>query len=91
MYKQMKQRLAIGFTGALMAGTLLLGALPVAADDSAVEPHDVNIGAEVTGMASESIVTINSVVTPVVTSDTATAGLDTLAPIIEHRDDRDRT
>lgn len=87
MYKQMRQRLAIRFTGAVMAGTLLIGALPVAADDTTIEPHDVNVGAEATGMAGESLLTINSVVTP------ATLSFDSAAPsgqmsIVETHDDR---
>ncbi len=83
MKKQMRQRLAIGFTGMLTASALVFGTVSVAADDVTVEPHDVNVGQEATGMASESILTINSVV-PV----TAAVAPSAEAPIVEHRDDR---
>ncbi len=76
MYKQMRQRLAIGFTGAMMAGALLIGALPVAADDSDVsEPRDVNVGAEATGLANQTILVTNSVVAPVATGTDTPAAL----------------
>ncbi len=79
------RRLAIGFTGALMAGALLIGTVSVAADDGTVEPHDVNIGAEATGLANGlSTYTINSVAAPATPSDVEANA----APPVEGASDR---
>lgn len=86
MNGQKRQRLAIGLAGALMAGTLLVGTVSVAADDSDVsEPRDVNVGMEATGMANVTTYTISSVVVP----ETTTATVEIAAPTtVENRDDR---
>lgn len=89
MDTRIKQRLAIGFTGALMAGALLIGSASVAADDGTVEPNDVNIGADATGLAnSAATLTINSVVVPTTASADTPDAPSGAAPVVEHRDDR---
>lgn len=93
MNGQKRQRLAIGLAGALMAGTLLVGAVSVAADGnddaadgiSVAEPRDLNVGMEATGMANQAILVIHTVVAP----ETATATVEIAAPTtVENRDDR---
>jgi hypothetical protein len=60
MYTRAWRRLMTGFAGVLMSGTLLLGALPVAASNWTANARDVNAGAETTALEKEPIFTINS-------------------------------
>jgi hypothetical protein len=88
MYKQLRQRLAIGLTGTVMAGALLIGALPVAADDSAAEVRDVNVGAEATGLVGLPIFTTNNAVLPATVNADITAAPSGGFWVVGNRDDR---
>ncbi len=88
MHRQKRQRLAIGLTGALMAGTLLVGAVSVAADDSDVpEPRDVNVGMEATGMAIPKVGTSLYNAAPAAAPTTAATVEIAVPTTVQDRDD----
>jgi hypothetical protein len=81
MYAQARRRLAIGFTGLLMATSLVVGAVSVAADE-----RDVNEGAQGTGLANQAILTTSGVAAPTVAGYDITLAAPTA--LVENRDDR---
>ncbi len=88
MNGQKRQRLAIGLASALMAGTLLVGAVSVAADDTDVsEPRDVNVGMEATGMAIPNVGTALYNVVPAPAPTTATTAEIAAPTTVQGRDD----
>jgi len=86
--EQVRRRLAVGLAGVVLASALVVGVAPVAADDDTVEPRDVNVGMEATGLASNTRVTITEVVAPPAASNNSMVAPTT--PIVaepgDHRD-----
>ncbi len=85
--EQVRRRLAIGLTGLALVSALVVGVGPVAADGDAQEPHDVNVGRDATGMASDTHVTITEVVAPPAANNDTTAAPAQPAPLAADPDD----
>lgn len=85
--EQVRRRLAAGVAGVVLGITLVVGVGPVAADGDASEPHDVNVGKEATGMASDPRVAITEVVTPPVVINDTTAAPAQPTPVVADPDD----
>ncbi len=84
--EQARKRLAVGVAGVVLGIALVVGVAPVAADNDAPEPRDVNVGQEATGMTSDTRLVITEIAAPAVVSNTSIAA--PAAPVVENRDDR---
>ncbi len=85
--EQVRRRLAAGVAGVVLGIALVVGVGPVAADGDPSEPHDVNVGKDATGMASDTHITITEVVTPPVVSNDTTAAPVQPTPVVADPDD----
>jgi hypothetical protein len=93
--QQVRRRLAVGLTGLALTSALVVGIAPVAADNDSpeshggtetTEPRDVKVGTEaVTGLASDTPLTITEVVVPPTASNNPTAAPAT--PLVVDLDD----